>query len=1227
MFAKDNLLRRSLLQTALTLLAAVSAARAELPKVVLETLVQASQDVQRGTSTLTDGQRSLLVWYNDDINRARMGNWIGDDLYQAGQNIHHQISSSQANNAARRVGADFTVQQSTRRTFMPGTDSDYIYSLNRNSVNPVEDVRRIQQGYNTGLNDFMRRSIDADPKLQSALKAESIQFRPRSDWHQKLDVDFMADPRTVTQSQFEEIGRLNNDAYTRREAAEFERISRARDGTRVTPEMYTAYVDEMQDFIQKKRATIQKIRKNPAALADPDVLADYHRLMAQEQKYIGRIEATNAHLRTQEALGPATRPQASSTYVVGYDAQGRAVLTQRSEATLSARGAARTPGTLGTSLVASTLDVHLENRALIELSESLAEAARRNPGKWANASQDIARLTDHLSPADKGRLIESIKQRSGPEMAKEVAGAMRKQFAGGDGGVRAAMSAAATQLDNALRRALGVSNDLSRMGSLRRGFNEAASKALGGLENLSKAGTAVEIARAGASMNTFITSVQKAMDPSISDEEADKHFEAAMEASRQLATQGCLGALFQSVPTTGVIALGWTIGFDGTSYILTNTETGEEFNRRVTNWVDYHQQLREEAWADLGDYLGFDTTRSRAADALADLEASLREAIAAGRVVLKPGASVRETVEMLREGDMLGVRSAIEHVDPDNPHAAIDHLQDGLLALHQLAGQIEAILQRMQADEQDARNQMTEANQHLAAVEDIQQQLLKVHAACGRVADLRTQILEYTSGAVKLADVVQKNCELIDARAASVTTEAELRRLREAHHMATELAGKVVAAARHAKELNDELSGIVNAAQRADEHYGHALVRIRRGLEAAQAGIGSCLRFATLADRTGDRIAEFNQRKASLQGQIQRIQTRFAAVPEALGRLGGLQQGVAGARAGESAEALKDAAASTRQGLDVIRERLLALRGTLPDPRACAEQTSEDAAVKSATGAGFLATLAVAHSERVLDGVRLDREDPLADLTRDVRRVPPADTPPEVDLDDLTRDVRRVPPADMPPVKTEPSRQTQPRGDVAEEEPLFAIYAVHAYPSPPREPQQFRAWMQQVLEPRTFQPQAQPMGYIAFHITGQTLDEYRRHQHRRETGQTEEPFQLFRPNARYHQMMDAPAEVGGRIRAPLFLSFVRLEREEPGWVRQTRIGLQANASLSGDIHVLGDGAARGAWSAALQGRRVTFGPLQYDGDNNWTQETRGHAVGFMKTLVRAIEGIFQSFGR
>ncbi len=1234
-------------------------AEAELPKVVLETMSQAAEDLKANRpSTLSDAQKSLLVWYNDDINRAEMSGWFegNPDLYQASQQVHAEVSSTVAGNVANDVNAGFDVQTRLQPDFMPGTDSDYIFELDPNSADPVDDVRKLQRGYNDNLNDFMRRSIDNDPKVRAALEAEGVHFEPRSDWHRKLDVDFMADPRTVSQSQFEEIAKLNNDAYTRREAADFERISRASDGTAVTPEMYTGYVDEMRDFIKKKRDKIAKIRKNPDLLSDPDALADYHRLMAQENKYISRIEAANKHLRGQEGLMPTTRPQASSTYVVHYDEQGKAVIRQRSDKTLAKRASSRVHGNLGISTVGNTLGGQVENRALIELSESMAEAARRNPARWGRASEDIARMVEHMSPSEKGRLIESIKRRSGPKMAEQVAEAMRKRAGATEGGARARMGRAAGQLDDALRGALGVSDDLSRMGRMRRGFNEAASKALGGLDQISRGAVAVEVVMAADSMRDLITHTMKATDPNITDEEADEHFEKAMQASKALVAQGALGALFEAVPTTGVVFLGWTIGYDGTNYILTNTETGEVFNRGVLDYFDSHKKAQEDAWNDIQDYIGWESDRSRAADQLADLESSLIDAIKEGRVVLKPGGSVKNVIEMIRRGDILGAREWIEQVDSSNATAIVDHLQEELLFLYQLAGKINADHERMQAESQTAQQQRTIANGYLAQLEDLRDKLSEVNTNCERVSELKARIQEDSQGAVKMEKLVQDSLGMIDSRAKRADTEGERQRLLSAFRVTSEAAGKIGAAARHARDLNQELTEIVEAAQKAGVEYSRGQLAAEQGLYAAQQGISACHRVDSIAERHAEHFQDLAQRRAFLLGQIARMREALAEQPAAIARLAGIEQGVQGVRPGPPTESVTARSRTTREDLEHLQQRLRSIPAELVDPEACGGQETEDDAVAVAEQASRQADARVAKSERVLDGIDIDsreEEIDITELTRGIRNVPPSETPARNDLDDLTRGIRNRPPEqDQTPVTipgspygttspTDPEtpseenendpdwRDRYPRPVVEtqpptheNERPLYAIYGVHQFPPAPRGgAAEFQAWKRKVSDARTFQPVSKPSGYLAFRVTGEILKQYREHQQKQEAGETEEPFYLFRPAGKYHQTTSIPTP-SGKMNVPLMMSFVRLEREEPVWVRETTIGLQ-EGSWAGRIETLSDPQTLGSWSTKFQGNEVHFGPLQYDGEENWKPATREQAVQFMRFLIRALESMFR----
>ena len=1222
------------LSVCLLLFMALGPARADLPRVVLDALATAAQN----PASLSDGQRALLVMFNRDINRAGMLpenlGGIANPLYQNAQQVFQDVSRPAAANAGRNANANFRVQPSKKTEYMPGTDSDYIYELDPNSANPVGDVRRMQTDYNQGINDYIERAFERDPAVRAALEAEGVRVEPRSDWHKQLDVDFMADPRTVNQSQFEEIARLNNDAYTRREAAEFERISRAKDGTPVTPEIYTAYVEEMQDFMKRKRDKIAKIQAHPELLADPNELADFHRILAQEQKYIERIESTNVHLRTQEGLtGPLSDPTAA-TYVVTYDEQGKAIIKQRSEGTIARRGAGRRAGDFRTSAAAGSVTINSETRALTELSESMAQAARANPGQWPNAPRDIAKLVDHLSPAAKGELIERIARQAGPEVARQVAESMRNLAPRG----------LAAQLDSALRRGLGVSEDLSRMGNLRRGFNEAAAAALGGLDNISRVAVSLEVAQAASSLRDWAANILKATDPRTSDEEADACFEKAWVAAQNLTIQGGLGALCEAVPTAGAILLGWTVGYDGTSYILINTETGEEFNRRATDFVDRHMQATGQALDDIAQWLGVDRTeilgivgledeqRQRAIDQ-ANIEAGLREAISSGRVVLRPGVTVKDLVDLLREGDGLGVRERVEPVTPDSAEFVIRTLQDELFALYTLAGELRADVRLLQQELQLARQQQLIANHQLGAAEDLIRKLQLQAMQCDDAAEAPALIQQLSAQAVELGQSTRVGLSDVLVSLRTSDRASQLQLLRQNFEAWRDAAGKVRDLASRAREQNDQLRETITAAQAALSVHAQVNLALEKGTSAARQGISACLRIDEVAARHVERGARFEQRKAQLQGQIERMLLVYSQSPDAVARLETLQQSLAELAADQALAGLLADVAGTREALDLLLEELRARSGGLFDPTACAQQSPQEPAVAAAEQAADLTDLLVAQTGQLIEILLPATAEAVraADLTAGITDRAPA--PPSREPADLSAGItdprrpgdRVAPPAEEAISESRPANP--PRTAPAEsgpETPLFAIYAVHAYPSPPQDLSRIAAWRQEVLNPGTFAPQQRALGHLAFRVTGQLRVEYEAHRQRQAQGQTSEDFQWFRPKARYHQILAFENEAGPAKRAPLFLSFVRFEQEEPTWVKQTTIGFQANNGLPGRIETLGDLETRGAWQARIQGQRCSAGPLQFDGDRTWSLETRKLAVAFMKELLTALEDLFRA---
>lgn len=618
----------------------------------MDTMVRSKQSPNVKVSR---AQRALLLMHNDDINRARLLGWISDDTYQVVQNDYNRVNQAFASRAANEAGGVFSVQKSKSKQFSPGTDSDYIVRVTGDD--PVGQIRQMQTRYNELIDDFLTKNLGEEVVSQSRGKP----------WHNKLDVDFMASPQFVTKEQFDAVADLNNDAYRRRRAAVYEAVSRAKDGTKVMSSEFRDYAMEMRDFIQRKQEKLAKYRKNPSQkFATPGDRADFHRIMAQEAKYIERVEATNLKLRMQEGLRVEN---VDPVYDLTYDHRGNAVIRKRGE-TIAARGAKRSPGNFSTTYASSQVAHNSVNNAFRELAESMAEAAKKDPTRWTNFADDIAQLSDHLPDAEKGRMLENIKRTVGEAQAKQVAGAMRQRIkASAAKSGPGAITTALNKFDQRVQASLKVSNDLTQLTGARRAFNEKAAKALGKLETLGKVGTALELATSAAHAKDYVQSLQKAMDPTISDQQAEAYFQQAQTAAEGMALAGGAGALFEAVPTLGAIYGGWTLGYDGSRWLLTNTETGQQIDRAVTDYFDDHIQEYERVQDSLNEYFGGESRATTREGQLRDLEASYLRAIRSGRVKLNPGVSTKDVVARIRAGDIYGLDELMTAVSNLGPEA------------------------------------------------------------------------------------------------------------------------------------------------------------------------------------------------------------------------------------------------------------------------------------------------------------------------------------------------------------------------------------------------------------------------------------------------------------------------------------------------------------------------------------------------------------------------------
>ena len=585
-------LRRTVVLCVILILTATAPAFGKLLTAELEAALVAMQ-----AGAATEYQRALLFQHNDLVNAAALNGELANDLYQSAQRDFALVNERLGADAAAEVGAEFRVQSPKNpgtKVFQPGTDSDYITVVDRK-----EQIQRMQEAYNRRINEMLANA--------------GIPSEARGDWHNALDTDFMADPSRVSEQEFREIAELNNDAYARRNAALYEAASRS--GGKVTPELVRDYVAEMQDFQAKKEAAIREAMQNPAAYADELKQAELHRLLAQEQKYISRMEAAVNLLRAQEGLPP---------------------LDPR---WLAAEGAIRASDNYLVSAVAGSLSHATMNTALEDLATTLAEVAAKTPG--GSAAADIASVISRLPAADQGRIIEKLGGMYGSELAQEIAAAAREQHA--------ALSAAGGADDSF--RALGSADELIELSLAQR----AARAGLKVLEGVGVLANGIDVAMSVAALRDYFLEMQVVLDPHATDAEVDAAYKKMAEYAQNLIETGTMGALFEAYPPLAAAYGAWIVSYEGTRWVLRSTETGQAINRAAVAAFEAAFELEEE----LRVLLGEDSTQTK----LTRLEQEILEryirGVRDGTIVLDPGVTLADIVRSLRSGEPQRMRDAM----------------------------------------------------------------------------------------------------------------------------------------------------------------------------------------------------------------------------------------------------------------------------------------------------------------------------------------------------------------------------------------------------------------------------------------------------------------------------------------------------------------------------------------------------------------------------------------
>ncbi|MCX7008916.1 MAG: hypothetical protein NTY53_17000, partial [Kiritimatiellaeota bacterium] len=236
----------------------------------------------------------VLRLHNDVVNRMAANGEIPGKAYSSVQKDFEAFNKTQASIASQHAGMDLTAQKPTKDP-TPMTDSDYINAKHSPTKQPVDpkQIRMAIDQYNADMN--------------KRFKTDGVNYA------KKFDTDFMADPHGMSAADFTKVGKMNNDPYFNRAAAEYE--FNKRHGLPVTEEQSQAYLREMQKKINEKtkaandyRGEATQARVNDSqgtAIPTRDLDAKQLQKMQQQSKYIDRINGETERLAGQ--VDPATR--------------------------------------------------------------------------------------------------------------------------------------------------------------------------------------------------------------------------------------------------------------------------------------------------------------------------------------------------------------------------------------------------------------------------------------------------------------------------------------------------------------------------------------------------------------------------------------------------------------------------------------------------------------------------------------------------------------------------------------------------------------------------------------------------------------------------------------------------------------------------------------------------------------------------------------------------------
>jgi len=354
----------------------------------------------------TPKQEALILKNNAVINQMRIKGQISDKTYQKTQNFYSAFVQDLGEKVCKQNGATMVVQKrDLSKSYDAGTDSDFI-----TNAKSVEQVKAIQGDFNK--------------EFEAHLKKQGLDVPKRSNWTEVNDIDFMVDPDGVSRETFKKIAKIQNDAYSNPDSARYE--IKSRNGEQPSLKEIAAYKDEMGRFIDKKKVKSIKLSEELMEMKkDPN----FNKKGTKEWKQRQLTEAKLQQINAQNSKYQDRSIDANSrmAHMLGVDISSSDLPNKGKTRAPDLENSAQKRAILSASVNAS--NKHLTSQSKLNEALLLSVQATNEPQNAKEINKRIAKVTNELSPSQKGEFLERIKNTNGVSDAtvKSVNKTMKNQ--------------------------------------------------------------------------------------------------------------------------------------------------------------------------------------------------------------------------------------------------------------------------------------------------------------------------------------------------------------------------------------------------------------------------------------------------------------------------------------------------------------------------------------------------------------------------------------------------------------------------------------------------------------------------------------------------------------------------------------------------------------------------------------------------------------------------------